>query len=818
MSISKQGYKKNSPYKNRESLIIDSNVITTKDMAFPILATSDTGDSKILYPNTGEYVFNGTKVRETKVKEMKMKKQKGGLMDSIIPMPTESVYSKAVPYMDMVKGLPQVTNQKYTDMQTGKEPHISDMLFKQILPSEQEHTRVATKKFRYKEKQEGGEITLEDYLSSLSYEEQDKFIQGFEQAPNKEQYIAKCGGKFQNGGISFPTNANVEGGETILTQAGLEKIEGPRHSQGGVDVNLEQGDKVFSDYLIAPKEVIKSVLGKNSKAKMTFADLSKKFDTEKELKVLEDPDSDKYQTKRAEMMLNNKQAMLETIFSAQEMSKETKPNLEKNYKKGGMFTNTYQAGGENLSDISYRFKPKEDGSLYDPKTGYLYTRDSQSGKYYKIGNIGTPKEQRFNTPLMDGFNATNPTNEVQRAVSVNPISNPTPTPNPTVNGRVPEQFIYPWPKYPEGKGSENNGYGEIFTFPDDKGSQGLSNGLPQGWVKGKSNIRQEAENKVKGKSNPPQVSSKTNVPSRTVTNLPSVLSEDGTPPDMNAITELGDFTQNNWQPNVGSFTPQDEPFDSSTIDTVSAKQSWWNKNKDKFGINSKLAGTILDVGLVLSDKVRVNNPMLYDHQKNPLFNRFYEFDNKEVQRLADRQIQGIMNSNMPEQVKQSQIAAIMGQAQDQQAKVDFANAQRYENKRDTDTQKLQSYQDMNVDARISDFDNWRQRKAKVDFLKDSFKAKQKEQIANSAKGYLDYVNELSVANDLSPYFEINPITGKTKYKPQSKSNLQDNLISQYAQNSQNTKALPNGAFLTQVGEHLFIIDADGKSQQVKTNK
>lgn len=52
MKISKSGYKKNSPDKNEEELLIPSKHITTENMAFPILA-----NGKVLFPDTGDYYF-----------------------------------------------------------------------------------------------------------------------------------------------------------------------------------------------------------------------------------------------------------------------------------------------------------------------------------------------------------------------------------------------------------------------------------------------------------------------------------------------------------------------------------------------------------------------------------------------------------------------------------------------------------------------------------------------------------------------------------------------------------------------------------------
>ena len=182
MSITKMGYKKNSPYKNRKSLTINSNLITTEDMAFPILAVSDMGDTKVLYPDTGEYKFKGNMVKEYKL-------QKGG-----VQIPRESLQNVPVPYMDKVNGLSQDRNAYYQERAT-KPNLISERM-------ETRSTNLPGKKFRFKEKQAGG-VQLSEYLESLSPEDQDRFVDEYENAPDKDDFMMKCGGIKQEGGYYF---------------------------------------------------------------------------------------------------------------------------------------------------------------------------------------------------------------------------------------------------------------------------------------------------------------------------------------------------------------------------------------------------------------------------------------------------------------------------------------------------------------------------------------------------------------------------------------------------------------------------------------
>lgn len=91
-------------------------------------------------------------------------------------------------------------------------------------------------------------------------------------------------------------NAEVEEGEWILDSQGLRVVKGDKHKDGGEDVVLEDGAKVLSNYLEAPKRLINSLnktYETKIKDKSTYAEalkavynkigLSKLLDEQKEL-------------------------------------------------------------------------------------------------------------------------------------------------------------------------------------------------------------------------------------------------------------------------------------------------------------------------------------------------------------------------------------------------------------------------------------------------------------------------------------------------------------------------------------------------------
>jgi hypothetical protein len=117
-------------------------------------------------------------------------------------------------------------------------------------------------------------------------------------------------------------NVNVENREVLHTPQGEAfKVHGNTHAEGGIDMNLEEGTKVFSQHIKAPSEIAKRFV-KNAKTKMSFADLAGKFTTDKDLKIMNDPNSDKYAKATAAINFERKQEMLNQVFTAQEMFKK----------------------------------------------------------------------------------------------------------------------------------------------------------------------------------------------------------------------------------------------------------------------------------------------------------------------------------------------------------------------------------------------------------------------------------------------------------------------------------------------------------------
>lgn len=127
-------------------------------------------------------------------------------------------------------------------------------------------------------------------------------------------------------------NIEAEKGETILTPMGddawthtLPKtyiIGGKKHSKGGTPLDVPEGSFIFSDHLKERNEKIHEMLGKAArKSGYTYAELSKPYMLNDDIRVLLDPDSDKITRETAEMNIKNKTDKLGLIALLQESAK-----------------------------------------------------------------------------------------------------------------------------------------------------------------------------------------------------------------------------------------------------------------------------------------------------------------------------------------------------------------------------------------------------------------------------------------------------------------------------------------------------------------
>ena len=123
-------------------------------------------------------------------------------------------------------------------------------------------------------------------------------------------------------------NLEAEGGETAVVNTGnipaFYNIKGPRHSEGGVPLNLPDESFIFSDtqsMKIKDPDALKRFGLKPKKGAYTPAEISKKYPINEYVKILRDPNSDKISKKTAELMIKNAVIKLGELALLQESMK-----------------------------------------------------------------------------------------------------------------------------------------------------------------------------------------------------------------------------------------------------------------------------------------------------------------------------------------------------------------------------------------------------------------------------------------------------------------------------------------------------------------
>lgn len=125
-------------------------------------------------------------------------------------------------------------------------------------------------------------------------------------------------------------NIEAEGGETVYGDldgdGGMEhmKVSGPRHTEGGVPLNVPEGSFVFSDTAkmrIKNPEVLKYFGLPAKKGGYTPAEIAKRYDINKYKAIMEDETTDELNKNTAQLMIKNYEKKLSQLAMIQEEMK-----------------------------------------------------------------------------------------------------------------------------------------------------------------------------------------------------------------------------------------------------------------------------------------------------------------------------------------------------------------------------------------------------------------------------------------------------------------------------------------------------------------
>lgn len=189
-------------------------------------------------------------------------------------------------------------------------------------------------------------------------------------------------------------NIEAERGETIvgdLNNDGMVEhavVGGKRHFQGGTPLNVPDGSFVFSDYnrlKIKNKDLLKGIFNYSSSKGATPATIAKRYELNKYIDILNDPESDPLDKKTAQLMMDNNMKKLGQLALVQEGMKGFPdgipdialpllgPGAQTNakpvkMKKGGLVK--YQRAGQKKELNTFPYLPTPENELRQMQAQY----------------------------------------------------------------------------------------------------------------------------------------------------------------------------------------------------------------------------------------------------------------------------------------------------------------------------------------------------------------------------------------------------------------------------------------------------------------
>lgn len=619
--------------------------------------------------------------------------------------------------------------------------------------------------------------------------------------------------------------------------------------------------------------------GKNRKKKYSYADLSKKYPTKPYERKLESPDYDQFEKQAASIKLQNNKAMLETIFAAQEMDKamKGKPNdlqtamgdTQMPMAKYGKLLKFQNAGKVDSKSsqwwlapgLSHRFDQPvtffSEENLREPAPSswwtlkpsdfteedfYTYKEYAQQrDSAYKEGFPGLyPQEQPEPSPAQPQNRPSSqrrsplPTNLVEMwdPQNIDLISR-------EYDVTLPNASLYD----ADTKSYRRSGtvgldapgpteYEVDATIPSLQRSRGKRVYGEQDWTSEPLMNDFKARHAEFFEQNPNWDPTR---PSDTKKFQEWYEEQNpGYFRDKGGFRGFDDkFGQYTWSaPSVKKRAPQAAPEPAAPLPNRSAAidsplqplpssqpmqpAAPAAKKKNPLGISRQLSGSIFDFLMAASDNLDIDAPQFRDNRKNPLFTRYVDFEDEDVNKMYNQSMMQIMNSNMPEQVKQSQIANLNSKLQEFQGKEDFARYQNYQQKLGLDTEKLQKYMDTNIDQQSADIERYREKMGRINDLRNQFRAQKKARMVNPVRQFLDYVQKVDLQNQIyADQFKVNPYTGKvtfTEGKQQNALDQQATNMNQYGKVGE-VSVLGSGVYI-QNTKYGPILIQDGKATPI----
>lgn len=560
-------------------------------------------------------------------------------------------------------------------------------------------------------------------------------------------------------------NIEVEHGETIqLPDGNVYQVNGKTHKRGGENVYAPDNSRVFSQHLKLPSSVSKELGG--PERRISPAELSKRYPTEKFRTMLEKSKNDPIKEKTAALMHAKHLTMQDAIFTAQESMKEEKKINKKSFRYGGL--KKYQQGDQVWDPLKSTLTTMPLGMLgrsdivgaselmFSPdQLGQMAT---SPGAKLDVPGVGRVRVTNLANQSATGFQAPDywsqvygkqtgymPGNQAlgdwQRRITNLDFGNPEEAPQvraeyanflQEANQRNPDQNLTHFVMQ-DGKRVPIDQYD--ITRPVG-GVPSINRRTGQ-----ETRVDYREGNLGEPTSNQRFFPVRVQVEPDALTPLPNINRARPMPPAPQPVKPEPPKTYD------------DEPYTfKEEIAQIDPEQYY----------NALMGG--LDLATLAS--IRRENPYYAINTANPSTTRFDPINTMQNERAFNMARNAVLNSNLPDSVKQSQLAQLQANMAEGVNQVDITNYQGNLANQNANIQRVDAARDFNAQNRNAANLNYLQSLGAARNMVDRQRQELIDRMTDRWRSRLQNQMNIQLINQMVPNYEFNP-NGGVQYKPGS---------------------------------------------------
>lgn len=589
----------------------------------------------------------------------------------------------------------------------------------------------------------------------------------------------------------------AEGGETIKLPTGeVYEVKGASHSKGGVKLFAPGGSKVFSKRLKLNEDVVEEITGQRKK--LSPAELSKKYNTDKFIDILRDPTKkyDDLSKRTAQLMLEKNNKIQEAIFRAQEEHKSNKGmrnDLDKsNYQSGGGVGRNYT--WEEMQAILNQKQSQNPYKTIDISSGYNPEPQIKNNPFSVNleGSIEQPTigQTSIDPTLSDSFRTTY--RSTYQPYAQDPYF---------TSGTYKRSGQFD-PNTPQGKSdmlslaARQANLTDVINY---EGNDPYYQRLRKDYTKYLQEVDAKDPDKflkkelvVDGKTIPLSAATQEQIDKSERTIVTNLRTGQRSLMDMREGNP-GEATSNQmWNPTIETVSSEFKGLAPiNALKPLESPERELGIKKDPeplptgtvpeqvpVGIDPQRLINSLQAGLLLGDlaTLQKQNPYYTYRPTQMAYQRFEPLNTRQQERVFNLAKESIMNSNLPEAAKQAQLAQLASTVSQGVNQIDAQNYQGNLQVQNQNTSNLINAVNQDEQRRQEANLRYSQDEARGSFLYHSQKQEYRNQLFNLWRDHVENVTAQKLLNQLSRNYNFNPYSQTVEYQPGKGNPLTSNQL------------------------------------------